>query len=64
MGADGLVIHRWQPIPNYNVLANDRLLADRIRVAGSFLGVSLIDLIHVSATQAWSARIHDGWSEA
>jgi hypothetical protein len=33
-------------------------------VAGSFLGVSLIDLIHVSATQAWSARIHDGWSEA
>lgn len=64
VGADGLVIHRWQPIPNDNVLANDRLLADRLRVAGSFLGVSLIDLIHVSPTQAWSARIHDGWSEA
>lgn len=64
VGADGLVIHRWQPIPNYFDLVNDRLLADRIRVAGSFLGVSLIDLIHISATQAWSARIHDGWSEA
>ena len=63
VGADGMVIHRWQPIPNDNVLANDRMLADRLRVAGSFLGVSLIDLIHVSPTQAWSARIHDGWSE-
>lgn len=64
VGADGLVIHRWQPVPNQDVLAHDRLLADRIRVGGAYFGVSLIDLIHVSATYAWSARIQDGWSEA
>lgn len=64
VGADGLVIHRWQPIPDRDALVNDRMLADRIRVASSVLGIALIDLIHVSPTHWWSARVHDGWSEA
>jgi len=62
VGADGLVIHRWQPIPNQYALTHDSLLANRIRIAGSVLSISLIDLIHVSVTHWWSTRVHDGWS--
>lgn len=63
-GADGLVIYRWQPIPNSDVLANDRKLADRLRVASTVLGIEVIDVIHVAETNYWSARVHDKWSDA
>lgn len=63
VGADGLVIYRWQPVPNDDVLANDRKLADRLRVASTVLGISVIDVIHVAETHYWSARVHDNWSD-
>lgn len=62
VGADAFVVFRWSPLEEAKVLPEDRILADKIRVQASGLGLTLIDVLIVAETSYWSCRIQDGWT--
>jgi len=62
-GADGILLYRWQPTPNLVLHPSDSELADRLRVASSALGLTVLDVIVVCEQTYWSGRMAGDWAE-
>lgn len=61
VGADSLVVYRFQPCPAAVPNATDRALADKLRIAATVLSLSILDVLVVAERSYWSARINDEW---
>lgn len=65
VGADALVLYRFQMCPEAVPTPSDRLLSQNLRIAATVLGgLSIIDVLVVAERSYWSARINDEWLEA
>jgi DNA repair protein RadC len=64
VGADALVVYRFQPCPDAVPTATDRAIGDKLRIAATVLSLSILDVLVVAERSYWSARINDEWQEA
>ncbi|WP_005031440.1 JAB domain-containing protein [Holophaga foetida] len=60
-GGFGVVLYRWVPASEVILLAEDRILADRLRLAASALGVEVLDCLLISEQSCWSGRTDGRW---
>ena len=63
VGADALVVYRYQPCPEAIPTATDRTLMDRLRISATVISLSILDVLIVSERSYFSARINDEWQE-
>jgi DNA repair protein RadC len=63
VGADALVVYRFQPCPDAVPTATDRAIGDKLRIAATVLSLSILDVLVVAERSYWSARINDEWQE-
>lgn len=65
VGADAIVLYRFQMSPEAIPTPSDRMLSENLRVAATVLGgLSILDVLVVAERSYWSARINDEWLEA
>jgi DNA repair protein RadC len=64
VGADALVVYRFQPCPDAVPTVSDRALVDKLRIAATVLSLQILDVLVVAERSYWSARINDEWQEA
>jgi len=63
VGAESLVVYRFQPCPDAVPTVSDRTLGDRLRIAATVLSLHILDVVVVAERSYWSARICDDWRE-
>jgi DNA repair protein RadC len=61
VGADSLVVYRFQPSPDAVPTVAARAIGDKLRIAATVLSLSILDVLVVAERSYWSARIHDEW---
>jgi DNA repair protein RadC len=61
-GCKGLLVYRWTPQAQVQVTAEDRRIADELRVMGSILGIELVDYLVIAEQSYWTGRCDDGWA--
>lgn len=65
VGADAIVLYRFQMSPEATPTPSDRSLAESLRIAATVLGgLCILDVLVVAERSYWSARINDEWQEA
>ena len=64
LGADSLVVYRFQPCPDAVPTVSDRALVDKLRIAATVLSLQILDVLVVAKRSYWSARINDEWQES